>query len=329
MKRFPGISLSVLLTLPLMVQAAPPATPELTEWSVPWENSRPRDPSVGPQENTVWFVGQRGDYVARLAPTTGKLKRYMLEPGTGPHTVISDERGVWYAGSGADHIGRLDPESGDIKPYRLEGNGPKDVHTMAFNDEGDIWFTEQAGNRIGLLDVDQYDFTMYDVGTEQARPYGIVVGPGDRPWVTLFGTNKLATIKEGGVLQEIALPRDKSRPRRLDVADDGTVWYVDYAEGYLGRLNPKTLKADEWQTPGGEDAQPYAMALDDDGNVWFVESGTRPNRLIGFDPATETFNEPADIESGGGTVRHMVFDKETNTLWFGTDTNTIVRAQLK
>jgi virginiamycin B lyase len=35
-----------------------------------------------------------------------------------------------------------------------------------------------------------------------------------------------------------------------------------------------------------------------------------------------------DVESGGGTVRHMYFDAETNSIWFGADTNTIGVAQL-
>jgi virginiamycin B lyase len=32
------------------------------------------------------------------------------------------------------------------------------------------------------------------------------------------------------------------------------------------------------------------------------------------------------VPSGGGTVRHMVFDKSTRAIWFGTDNNTIGRA---
>ena len=61
---------------------------EITEWTVPWENTRPRDAYVDGQ-GRVWFVGQRGDYVAYLEPTTGEFKRYDLEPGTGPITLSS------------------------------------------------------------------------------------------------------------------------------------------------------------------------------------------------------------------------------------------------
>jgi virginiamycin B lyase len=60
-----------------------------------------------------------------------------------------------------------------------------------------------------------------------------------------------------------------------------------------------------------------------------VETGSQPNRLIGFDQKTEKFFGLTPIPSGGGTVRHMVFDKRTGQIWFGTDVNTIGRAQVR
>jgi virginiamycin B lyase len=131
-----------------------------------------------------------------------------------------------------------------------------------------------------------------------------------------------------GEIHEIELPRAEARPRRIAVAG-GAVWYVDYAGGYLGRYDPDSGEIDEWAAPAGSQARPYAMAADDAGRLWFVETGIQPNRFVGFDPDMETFTEPVEIASGGGTVRHMVFDPETRTIWFGTDTNTIGRAALE
>ncbi|MFU8855824.1 MAG: hypothetical protein ACNA8S_02340 [Deferrisomatales bacterium] len=109
---------------------------------------------------------------------------------------------------------------------------------------------------------------------------------------------------------------------------DGRVWYVDYAQGFLGRLDPASGAVREWRAPGGEGSRPYAMAADDRGRLWFVETGLRPNRLVGFDPATEEFFSFTEIPSGAGSVRHMFFHGKTRELWFGTDENTIGRARL-
>src|ERR1041385_7786772 len=55
-------------------------------------------------------------------------------------------------------------------------------------------------------------------------------------------------------------------------------------------------------------ALPYAMAVDDRDRLWVVETGPQPNRLVGFDPASQKFFSQTPIaESGGVTVRHMVY----------------------
>jgi virginiamycin B lyase len=59
-----------------------------------------------------------------------------------------------------------------------------------------------------------------------------------------------------------------------------------------------------------------------------VETGVQPNRLVGFDPKTEKFFSMTPIPSGGGTIRYMVFDPKTRMIWFGSDNNTIGRAQV-
>ena len=103
-------------------------------------------------------------------------------------------------------------------------------------------------------------------------------------------------------LEEFELPRAEARPRRLAVTSTGELWYVDYAGGNLGRFDPETGEVDEWSVPGGAEARPYGMAVDG-----VVESGVRPNRFVGFDPATEEFFTETAIASGGGTVRHIYF----------------------
>ena len=54
--------------------------PALQEWTVPYENSTPRDPMVAP-DGRVWFVGQTGDYVSVLDPMTGDFEKYDLDDG--------------------------------------------------------------------------------------------------------------------------------------------------------------------------------------------------------------------------------------------------------
>ena len=302
------------------------AAVEIREWEVPYADSRPRDPFVAP-DGRVWFVGQRSHYAAVLDPESGEFRRYDLPEGAGPHNLIVDGDGiVWYAGNLVGNIGRLDPATGEVQVFRTL---VRDPHTLVFAPDGTIWFTAQQGNRVGHFVPETGLVRLIEVPTPSARPYGIVLDGSGRVWVAEFGTNKIGVTDTASMAyREIELPRAETRPRRVVVTPDGMVWYVDYAQGMLGRLDPETETVQEWPAPAGAGSHPYAMAADSAGRIWFVETGPQPNRFVGFEPASETFSEPVAITSGGGSVRHMHFDQATNAIWFGTDTNTIGRAQL-
>lgn len=302
---------------------------EIREWPVPWAESRPRDPYVD-GEGRVWFVGQRGNYVAYLEPATGRFRRYELEAGAFPHNLIVARNGaIWYTGNGNGSIGRLDPATGQVRIFRLPDPAARDPHTLVEAANGDLWFTVQGGNFVGRLSPASGEIRLVPMPTRGSRPYGIVLDARGRPWFNLFGTNKLGTIDPATLqVTEVALPREGARDRRIAMTSDGKVWYGDYVGGYLGRYDPATGQFREWRLPGGAASLPYAMAADDRDILWTVETGAQPNRLVGFDPKTEQFFGITPIPSGGLTVRHMYFHRPTRELWFGTDANTIGRAKL-
>lgn len=71
-----AVALSVVL--PAGVSGAGEAAQvEIAEWPVPWEDTRPRDPYVDGR-GRVWFVGQRGDYLASFEPATAAFRRLDL-----------------------------------------------------------------------------------------------------------------------------------------------------------------------------------------------------------------------------------------------------------
>ncbi len=300
------------------------------EWTVPWEKSRPRDPAVA-ADGAIWFVGQVGNYVARLDPGTGTFTRFEVDPDTHPHTVIVDKAGqIWYSGNANGMIGRLDPATRVITRYPMPDPKAKDPHTMVFDPAGDLWFTVQNGGFVGRLSVKSGAVRLIAMPTPGARPYGIVMDASGHPWFCEFGTNKIGTVDPATMLlTEYALADSNAHPRRIARTRDGRVWIVDYTRGYLSVLDPRTKKVEEWLAPMGKGALPYALTVDDQDRLWFVETGAQPNRLVGFDPHTRQFTTPTPIESGGGTVRQMVFDSKTGTIWFGTDNNTIGKAVVR
>jgi virginiamycin B lyase len=95
-----------------------------------------------------------------------------------------------------------------------------------------------------------------------------------------------------GQFKRFAMPDPAARdPHTLVFDRNGDIWFS-------GR---------PWfvEMPAGGSALLYAMAADDKNRIWFVETGPQPNRIVGFDAATEKFLGEAPItESGGLTGRH-------------------------
>ena len=321
---------SILATAILAASAGPAvqlaAQVTIKEWPVPYADSRPRDPYVDGNER-VWFAGQKGNYLAYLEPNSGNFKRYELEDGALPHNLIVDGKGaVWYAGNGNGHIGKLDPATGKITRYAMPKDA-RDPHTLVFDQKGDIWFTAQQSNYVGRLRTATGKVDVIEVPSANARPYGIAVDSKGRPWFNEFGNAKIAMIDPATMkIREHSLPDERSRTRRLAITSDDRIWYVDYSRGYLGRFDPAAGQFKEWALPGGTGALPYAMSVDSRDRLWMVETGPQPNRLVGFDPKAEKFFGITAIPSGGGTVRHMMYDERGGQIWFGTDNNTIGRA---
>ena len=293
---------------------------------MPWEGSRPRDPFVG-GAGAVWFVGQKGDYLARVDPGEESFAKVDLEPGTGPHNLVVDDGGsVWFAGNRKGFIGRYDPASGRIARFAMLDPAARDPHTLIFDGDGILWFTVQGGNFVGRLDPASLAIDLIAVPSRGARPYGIAIAPDGTPWVALFGSSKLASVDPRTLaLREHSLPRSEARPRRVALTSDGG----DHRAGFLGALSPETGAIAEWRLPAGGRARPYAMAVDDRDRVGVVETGPNPNTLVGFDPAAERFFSVTPIPSGAGSVRHMVYHAATGTLWFGTDAGTLGRARIE
>jgi virginiamycin B lyase len=318
------------LTLSALMLAAGVLAPiDVKEWTVPWEDTRPRDPFVD-AKGRVWFVGQAGNYVAYLDPRSGRFERYEIEEGTHPHNLVVDGKGmVWYTGNRNGRLVRLDPDSRKLTNFPMPDPEVRDPHTMIIDRAGNAWFTAQQAGMVGRLDGASGKVRLWKTG-DGTRPYGIVFDSKGRVWFDLFGTNELGVIDPGTMeLSRHRLP-EGARPRRIGVTSDGAVWYGDYARGYLGRLDPASGKVSEFRMPGGDRSLPYAMAVDDRDRVWLAESGLQPNRLVAFDAKRGQFTDSVAVSGGdaANTIRHMVFHSATREIWFGTDRNTVGRLRV-
>ena len=300
-------------------------TLNVKEWPVEWQG-RPRDPDVD-ATGRVWFVGQTGNYIGVFDPSNESFRRYEIEDNTRPHNLIVGQDGqIWYAGNGNGRIGRLDPATGEARIFMMPDAAARDPHTLIQDRTGAIWFTVQGGGYIGRLTPGSGNVELLKAGEGRTLPYGIRIDSKGSAWVNLFGTNRIAKVDPATfTARDFTTPREGARTRRIEVTSDDVVWYVDYAGGFLGRLDPASGAAKEWQMPGGATSNPYAMAVDENDRLWVAECARGATTLVGFDPKTEQFTHRTPVS---GCIRHMVYHRPTRTLWFGTDASNIGRAVL-
>lgn len=326
---------ALLLSLPIAAvaqtrQAGAAANSDAKTWSTPFDpKARVRDPYAAPDGN-VWFVGQEGNFVARLNPESGQFKQFAIDEGTNPHNLVVDKQGtVWFTGNRNGRIVKMDPSTGTLTNYRMPDSTIKDPHTMIFDQHGDAWFTAQNAGVVGKLTRATGQIRIWRMESG-SRPYGIKLDSKGRPYFDLFGTNKIGTIDPAtGTFKAYPLPNDRARPRRIEITDDRTVWYGDYTRGYLGRLDTQTGAVEEFLMPSGGASLPYGMSTDDRGYIWVAETGVQPNRLVAFDPRAKKFVENIPVLANGpNTIRHMQWDPKTREIWFGADANQIGRIKV-
>jgi virginiamycin B lyase len=284
---------------------AGPVKATIKLWDVPTQGSRPHDPRAS-KDGSIWWTGQLVNKLGRIDPKTGAIREYTLKsPHTGPHGLAEDKDGnIWFTGNNTGLIGKLDPHTGLTTEYPLPDKSAKDPHTINIASDGIVWFTVQQGNFVGRLDPKSGDIKLIKSPTEKSRPYGLMIDSKGTPWFVEFGVNKIGKIDpQTMAIKEYPLPDAKARPRRLALSDDNTIWYTDFARGMLGRLDVRTAEVKEWPSPSGPKSEPYGIVFTK-GALWYAETAAKPNTIVRFDPAKETFQSWA-IPGGGDIVRNM------------------------
>jgi virginiamycin B lyase len=93
------------------------------------------------------------------------------------------------------------------------------------------------------------------------------------------------------IYTEYDLPREEMAPHDVIVANDGIVWFGNFGEQKLGRLDPKTGKVSEYAYAMHRDNAPtgsLGLRADASGNLWL--GNMYQATIVKFDPKTEQFN---------------------------------------
>jgi streptogramin lyase/cytochrome c5 len=270
-----------------------------------------------------------------------------------PWAAHPDKDGKYWAAyyGRANKIARLDPDTGEMKEFPVPHLGTAAIHSAMPAPDGTVWLTQQGSNKLGKWDpktekITEYQddwgkhtvriapdgmvwstggLTRFDPKTEQfthiadvPNAYGIALDKESNVWFAelrrdgRIGKVDAKTLK----VTKYQPPTATGFPRRIQVDDQGVVWFAEFQAGKIGQFDPKTERFKEFTLPGPR-ATPYALDLDHDRKVWYSSEWMD---VVGrLDPATgEVVEFP--IPRAENTMREFFMDAQ-GRMWFGSPAN--------
>jgi virginiamycin B lyase len=280
------------------------------EYEMPGPNRMPW--SAHPDKEGAFWIPYygRANKIGRLDPVSGKIEEFPV-PNMGTaaiHSAVPAPDGsVWLTEQGSNKLGRWDPKTRTITEYQDDWG----KHTIRVEADGSVWST----GGLTRFDPETGKFThIADVPTA----YGIALDKNGHVW--------FAELKRDGRIGEVdpktmlttkwIPPTATGTPRRIEVADDGTVWFAEFEAGKISAFDPRTEHFKEYKLPGPRPT-PYALAVGSDHMIWY--SSEWQDVLGRLDPATGEVTE-YPIPHAENSMRDFFMD-DKGRLWFGSPAN--------
>jgi len=263
--------------------------------------------------------------IARLNPATAAVEEYRVPHlGTAAiHSAVPAPDGsIWLTQQGSNKLGRWDPQTKKIAEFQdsylpgkegVTAGGAK--HTVRVDNQGRVWST---GTPLTVFDPKTGKYTHIN---DVPRVYGLALDKDGNCWFAeniqngQIGKVDAKTLK----VTKWSPPTTDGRPRRIQVVDDGTIWFAEFRAGKIAQFDPKTEKFREYTLPG-PDATPYALGVGRDGIVWY--SSEDLDVIGALDPKSGKVTE-YPIPFAENTMREFFMD-DRGRMWFGSPANNTV-----
>jgi virginiamycin B lyase len=238
----------------------------------------------------------------RVIVTEYNLPRPTIEP----HDIVRDKDGnVWYTDFGEMFVSKFDPKTLKLTEYPIKTfkpDAPVGLLSLAFDKEGMLWFDTMYQGAIGTIDPKTAAIKYYPLPAKwndnrvQLNFVGVRHDVDGKVWTKDVGTKDVYRLDLASGQWERFHPTDLLPDAAHHhygiyqaISDaQNNLWMAEFSEGYLGKIDAKTLKV-TWYTPPTPHARLRRMEIRPNGDIVVTEY--RGNKVAVFDPKTEKFTE--------------------------------------
>jgi len=245
-----------------------------------------------------------------------------------PHDVQTDAQGiVWYSNFVENFLGRLDPRTGEHKEFaypEVKPGFPNGSLALAADRDGNFWLAMMFQSGLAKFDVKTGTFDLFKIPdelntdtTQQSLMMPRSSHVDGKVWTNDVNTHSilridLATRKVEKFEPFKGMPRQHS-PYGLAADKDNNLYFMDFGDEFVGRVDAKTGQTSLYQTPTPR-SRPRRTMIDDKGRIWFAEFAA--NKVAMFDTVSESFKE-WDAPTPH-TYPYDVFLDKNGELWSGS-----------
>ena len=253
----------------------------------------------------------RWDYPLKTLPRpSGRATRAivteydMKRPTTQPHDVLLDQEGnVWYSDFGELFISKFDPKTLKLTEYQtkeFKPGAPVGNLSLEFDKDGKLWFDTMHQGAIGTIDPKTGEIKYYPLPPEwndnrvQLNFVGLRHDVDGKIWTKSVGTVDVFRLDLASGKWERFHPTETLPPGhrysiyQLISDSKNNVWMAEFEDGYLGKIDAKTLKVTWFPLPSPH-GRARRMEIDDQDRILVTEY--RANKVALFDAKTEQFTE--------------------------------------
>lgn len=300
----------------------------------PTDDAAPLVIAPGPADSGVLWATV-DDEPSLLQITIGKpgtapaIRAVDMPPGFGDprQIILGPDSHLWITGNGG--VARMSPAG----VMTLSKHNHPDAFGIAPGPDGRMWFSYGnrdatfgvVGRSMGRLATDLSAFDSLDLSRHGLPLVFLTKAADGNVWgispCFFEGECSIARITPSGEVKVYKRPVG-SRPYGMTAAPDGALWYADYGQNVIGRVDSASGEVKDY--PLEAKSEPTFITVGPDGALWITENGPCKIARMTLDGTVDTIAVPAKkCELFGITVG------PDGNIWFTiTKPNAIGRVKL-